>query len=83
MYAYLGLHEYITIKSSVQKIKVDKFLVHPDYDPFSDTVSNDIALAKLSIPATFTKAASPICLPTGKQVKVGDKLIITGWVSAT
>jgi len=40
----------------------------------------DIALIKLAEPVTFSKAISPICMPGGRKVKTGDKVVVTGWV---
>ena len=39
-------------------------------------------LIKLATPVSFSTKISPVCLPGGRQVQVGDKLIVTGWVSS-
>jgi len=55
-------------------------LKHPQYSGVSLTF--DIALIKLATPVSFSTKISPVCLPGGRQVQVGDKLIVTGWVSS-
>jgi hypothetical protein len=51
---------------------------HPLYD--DRDVSNDIALIKLKKPVAFTEEVRPVCMPAGRDVEIGDKLIVTGWV---
>lgn len=62
---------------NMQRIPAAQFFVHPKYD--DDSVANDVALVKLSRPATLNQFVSTVCLPS-KQYNFGGKtLVATGW----
>lgn len=58
-------------------IQVEKIISHDNYS--KSRHDNDIALLKLSRPATFNKFVKPVCLPRYKEdVPVGTECYITG-----
>ncbi|EDL83070.1 plasminogen, isoform CRA_f [Rattus norvegicus] len=68
----LGAHEERILGSDVQQIAVTKLVLEPN--------DADIALLKLSRPATITDNVIPACLPSPNYV-VADRTLcyITGW----
>lgn len=65
----------------ILKSKIKEILFqHPNYEKTDFT--NDIALMKLERPIEFTDSISPICLPNGRRLQLGNRLLVTGWVSA-
>ncbi|EDL02066.1 plasminogen, isoform CRA_f [Mus musculus] len=68
----LGAHEEYIRGSDVQEISVAKLILEPN--------NRDIALLKLSRPATITDKVIPACLPSPNYM-VADRTIcyITGW----
>lgn len=55
-----------------------KYKIHESYDSLRTV--NDIALIKLSTPATLNKQTRKACLPTrGETVQAGTKCAISGW----
>ncbi|XP_015354097.1 plasminogen isoform X1 [Marmota marmota marmota] len=68
----LGAHQEVNLEPHVQEIEVAKLFLEP--------TRADIALLKLSRPATITDKVIPICLPSPNYV-VADRTecYITGW----
>ena len=78
LHVRLGEHSLNTQDGSEQEYRVVHTYVHPDYDP--ETVDNDIALLKLSSPATLDKRVQLACLPKQGAPLPQDKLCtILGW----
>nr|ACK76292.1 Der f 3 allergen [Dermatophagoides farinae] len=72
---------YNTLKhaSGGEKIQVAEIYQHENYD--SMTIDSDVALIKLKTPMTLDQTnAKPVPLPPqGSDVKVGDKIRVSGW----
>ena len=67
---------------SESKVKVKRTIKHPDYVQGSSTYDNDIALAELESPVTYTDYIKPICLPqSGQSFPLGSHCWLTGWGS--
>ncbi|XP_039738197.1 plasminogen [Pteropus medius] len=68
----LGAHKELNLEADVQEIEVAKLFLEP--------TRADIALLKLSRPATITEKIIPACLPSANYV-VADRTecYITGW----
>jgi len=63
-----------------QKFYVDKIVVHPLYQFTPQADRFDVALLRLSKPATILPHVSPICLPqTHKPVSEGVRSYVAGW----
>ncbi|XP_065067993.1 uncharacterized protein LOC135693432 isoform X3 [Rhopilema esculentum] len=75
----VGEHKFtVSSEGKHQDIQVQKVIPHPQYS--RQTLNNDIALMKLSLPVTFGKYVKPVCLPDHDQeVPIGTKCFITGW----
>ncbi|MCP6497705.1 trypsin-like serine protease, partial [Klebsiella pneumoniae] len=63
-------------------LDIKEVLVHPNYS--RSTSDNDIALLRLSRPATLSKTIVPICLPDNglaerELTQVGQETVVTGW----
>lgn len=55
-----------------------QFFSHPQYNAQTDV--NDIALIKLSSPATLNDRVSPVCLAASSEVfNGGERCVTTGW----
>jgi len=64
-----------------QRVKVEKFIIHPGYDD-NDISYNDIALLKLETPLYFDDGVQPICMPEASQAwDVSDTFLVSGWGS--
>lgn len=63
----------------VEDIKVESFVVHPDYN--RPRYSNDIGLIRLARDVVMQDHIQPICLPATPELrsKQFDKYIVTGW----
>ncbi|XP_066300055.1 chymotrypsinogen A-like [Branchiostoma lanceolatum] len=62
-----------------ETVKVQKIIVHPQYDPW--THESDIALLKVKSPVSLNDYVLPICLPEPKFEfdLPGTNVTITGW----
>ncbi|KAH8337677.1 hypothetical protein KR074_006568 [Drosophila pseudoananassae] len=68
-------------------IVVEETIKHPKFRRIKNRFLNDIALLRLNMPVSFTKAISPICLkmgddiglPSYKSPVVGTKMTVAGW----
>ena len=77
MDVYLGTLALQGNDPNKQIIPARKFFVHPGWD--SKKFVDDIALVKLSKPATLNRYVASVCLPS-KQYNFGGKtLVATGW----
>ena len=56
-----GEHNLMYDEGSEQAVMVDRAFIHPQYD--DSTVSNDIALIKLSSDIEYNDYVQPACLP--------------------
>ena len=74
---FLGTLRYFGNDPNKQTIPVLQVFVHRLYD--KDSLDNDIALVKLSKPATFNRYVSTVCLPSKQYDLKGKPLIATGW----
>ncbi|XP_058805922.1 trypsin-like [Phymastichus coffea] len=60
--------------------EIDEMIIHPDFERYYYTISNDIALIKLTEPIEVNSVQKPILLPTSFDKPVpGKKLTITGF----
>ncbi|KAJ1112840.1 hypothetical protein NDU88_001101 [Pleurodeles waltl] len=58
--------------------RVEKIIYHSKYKP--NSMSNDIALMKLTVPIAFNGLVQPICLPNyGEEFPDGKLCWISGW----
>ncbi|XP_060107170.1 suppressor of tumorigenicity 14 protein [Heteronotia binoei] len=76
---YMGLLDQQNKDSpNVQKRGLKRIIVHPYFNDF--IYDNDISVAELDSPVTFTKYVQPICLPdTTHEFPVGKVIHVTGW----
>ncbi|XP_071251263.1 trypsin-1-like isoform X2 [Salvelinus alpinus] len=72
----LGEHNIKEPENTEQHIMSARFIRHPDYN--SGTQDSDIALIKLSQPATLNSYVSPVALPT-KCGTAGTMCQVSGW----
>lgn len=75
--ANLGYHNIYGQNSNGITLKVTSRFDHPNYEKTDFT--NDIALMKLERPIEFTDSISRICLPNGRRLQLGNRLLVTGW----
>ncbi|XP_041971599.1 phenoloxidase-activating enzyme-like isoform X1 [Aricia agestis] len=73
----------IDCTTGVLSIKIESFIVHPEYDKSKTLKSvNDIALIRLMEPTPYTEFIRPVCLP-GKDITAEPPsnltLVIAGW----
>ena len=54
----VGIHSKSKPAQGQRKIKVDKVILHPDYDGSSETEDNDIMLLRLSEKVDFTHGSN-------------------------
>ncbi|KAL1781098.1 mast cell protease 1-like [Sigmodon hispidus] len=74
----LGAHDVSKTESTQQKIKVEKQIVHPDYNTYSNL--HDIMLLKLKRKAKKTTAVDTIPLPSPSDfIKPGKMCRAAGW----
>ncbi|XP_031631430.1 serine protease easter-like [Contarinia nasturtii] len=63
----------------VQDISVVEWIQHADYNPYSKSHENDIALLRLAHPLNYTDWIKPICVPTSSKNYDGVELVVAGW----
>ncbi|KAM3828798.1 chymotrypsinogen A-like [Vipera latastei] len=74
----LGEFDRSSPEEDIQRLAVQKFIIHPDWD--SAQLTNDIALIKLATPAVFSETVSPVCLTDASDsFQSGDLCVTTGW----
>eukprot|EP00794_Sanderia_malayensis_P018883 gene18883-20784_t len=80
--ARLGEHNKRTNEGREQVISLAKVIIHESYN--RKTLANDIALLKLSKPATYNKYVRPACLPDKHTIiKDGQMSFVSGWGTTT
>ncbi|XP_049537037.1 chymotrypsin-like protease CTRL-1 [Anopheles darlingi] len=80
-YVSLGRHDY-TRNSSHAEVTIERneTILYPNYDEFTKTQYDDIALVRLAKPVTFTSYIYPICLWTDvEKLSELQKYIATGF----
>ncbi|XP_066569479.1 chymotrypsin B-like [Amia ocellicauda] len=74
----LGEHDRGNAEEAIQTMRVETVITHPEWDPY--TINNDIALVKLTAPATLNARVSPVCLADTLDVFTpGTRCVTTGW----
>ncbi|XP_069823938.1 chymotrypsinogen 2-like [Dendropsophus ebraccatus] len=74
----LGEYDFSSSAEPIQTKSIARVFTHPGYDP--STMTNDIALVKLSSPATITARVSPVCIAASADVfSAGERCVTTGW----
>ncbi|XP_069823942.1 chymotrypsinogen 2-like [Dendropsophus ebraccatus] len=74
----LGEYDFSSSAEPIQTKSIARVVNHPDYNPY--TITNDIALVKLSSPATITARVSPVCIAASADVfSAGERCVTTGW----
>ncbi|XP_057897535.1 cathepsin G-like [Melospiza georgiana] len=74
----LGAHNVNRQEPSQQKIRVEKWIIHPEYSP--KPVKNDIVLLKLEQNAIIKKNVRLISIPKeNESVRVGTECNVPGW----
>ncbi|XP_052548018.1 chymotrypsin-C isoform X3 [Tympanuchus pallidicinctus] len=74
----LGKHNLSEEEDGAVVAEVEDFIVHEDYDPIS--ITNDIALIKLSEPVQESDTIQAACLPpSGLELENGYPCVVTGW----
>ncbi|XP_070558976.1 clotting factor C-like isoform X2 [Ptychodera flava] len=65
----------------VQDFEVSEIHVHHNFEPIN--LDNDIALIRLSRPASLTERVRPVCLPqpylTRQHLRAGKSGVVSGW----
>ena len=74
----VGSHSTVAVELNEKTFNVSELIMHEDYN--EDTIVNDIALVKLSVPIQYSVHVMPVCLDT-EDVQKGADCIITGWGS--
>ncbi|XP_076281626.1 uncharacterized protein LOC143209612 isoform X2 [Lasioglossum baleicum] len=78
LYVRIGEHDLSVHEGSEQELRVDSIKVHPQYD--ADTVDNDIAMLRLSVPVQASPSRGIACLPAPNQPLPANQLCtIIGW----
>ncbi|XP_077009057.1 serine protease 52-like isoform X2 [Tamandua tetradactyla] len=62
---------------NLTKVKVDKLIIHPQYNPW--LLDNDIALLLLKYPLIFDVKKAPICLSEVANIRRWKNCWVTGW----
>ncbi len=73
----LGEHNLNQNEGSEQHKSISQVILHPNYN--HSTSNNDLALLKLSSPATLNSNVNPISLNTDSNIAVGTLTTVTGW----
>ncbi|XP_077334448.1 chymotrypsin A-like isoform X2 [Lithobates pipiens] len=74
----LGEFDHSSNAEPIQVKSIGRFFSHPQYNAQTDV--NDIALIKLSSPATLNDRVSPVCLAASSDVfNGGERCVTTGW----
>ena len=73
----LGEEDYQAINTNRELLKVDKIIVHPNYDPFNSHIHN-LAILQLSNEITMTSNVNEIGLGDGTET-TSENLFISGW----
>ncbi|PIO35921.1 hypothetical protein AB205_0201180, partial [Aquarana catesbeiana] len=74
----LGLHDQYSNAEPIQVKSIGRFFGHPQFS--EQTIANDIALIKLSSPATLNDRVSPVCLAASSDIfNGGERCVTTGW----
>ncbi|XP_069802771.1 chymotrypsinogen A-like [Dendropsophus ebraccatus] len=74
----LGEHDLSSNAEPIQTKSIARVLTHPGYS--DSTLTNDIALVKLTSAATITTRVSPVCIAASADVfSVGERCVTTGW----
>ncbi|XP_060716216.1 coagulation factor VIIi [Tachysurus vachellii] len=80
-----GDHNIDMVDGTEQEFSVSQVIIHESYDPAS--ADSDLALLRLSKPATLSNYTVPICLPTPEFAKMElDAVrfhIVSGWSQHT
>ncbi|XP_067619734.1 CLIP domain-containing serine protease B8 [Eurosta solidaginis] len=74
--------DYLNCADAAMDIGYDRILVHPEYNEYSFSKYDDIAIIRLTHAVTFTHFVMPICLPNEtdeKPFKVGEMFSVSGW----
>ncbi|XP_055515419.1 proproteinase E-like [Leucoraja erinacea] len=76
----LGEYDRRVDEGSEEVIDAAKIFVHPQWNPSCLACGNDIALIKLTKPATLSDKVKPACIPpAGEIFENGFPCIVTGW----
>lgn len=78
--AVAGDHNLNVEEGTEQGIRVDKSIVHPDYQ--GGVAPNDVAVMLLRSPLTFNARVGPIALPTPGAIPQGQA-VLSGWGSVS
>ncbi|XP_073468325.1 chymotrypsinogen A-like [Aquarana catesbeiana] len=74
----LGEFDLSSNAEPIQVKSIGRFFRHPQYS--TQTKVNDIALIKLSSPATLDVRVSPVCLAASSEIfNGGERCVTTGW----
>lgn len=68
------------MKEEFSTHQIEKYIVHPKWDPESIRYNDDIALIKLKDSVTFSDSIKPVCLPFN-DLTIIDNGISVGWGS--
>ncbi|GFV87431.1 tryptase beta-2 [Trichonephila clavipes] len=60
-----------------KEIRIKSIIPHPKFSFVK--ITNDVALLELEKPLKCTGKTSPICLPSKKMYKTGQKIYVAGW----
>lgn len=81
-YIVVGSFNLNTHEDSQQKIYVERFSVHSDWDPNSYKYDADIAVITLKVQIRYTQYIRPICLPSNYEAQqdiAGRDGYVAGW----
>ncbi|XP_051829490.1 chymotrypsinogen 2-like [Antechinus flavipes] len=75
-----GRHDLMSYRERKQVLRIAKIQIFKNKNYDKNTLSNDITLLKLAIPARFQKNVSPVCLPSANDdFPEGTSCVTTGW----
>ncbi|GCB66846.1 hypothetical protein scyTo_0015048 [Scyliorhinus torazame] len=76
----LGEYDRAALEGGEETIAAAKIFVHPQWNPSCLSCGNDIALIKLSKPATLNDKVKPACIPPSGDIFANDyPCYVTGW----
>ncbi len=73
----LGEDDFSTISGAERDHAIKEIYLHEGYN--DRTFTNDIAIMRLKVAATFNSTIRPICLPPEDLSTVEQKVYVAGW----
>jgi hypothetical protein len=66
-YFVFGSNDLRKFDDDAQKVQVDEFILHPDWNPRVESYAGNIALARMQSKVEFNEFVQPVCLPLARN----------------